>query len=103
MALSSAKLRSPWSSSKSVKMCCDVIEGVGPLRVARHQGALPRRQLAVDVLGEAIVLLLQAGDLFGDIHRRIVLHEAQFFDLRLEFGNRLFKIQERGFHQGSSD
>jgi hypothetical protein len=68
--------------------------------VAGDLGDLPGRQLGVDVLGELQALLVQPLDLFGDVDRRFVLHVAQFFDLRLEFSDRLFEFQEMSLAHG---
>ena len=69
-----------------------------PLGVAGDLCDLPGRQVGVDVLGELDTLLAEPVDLLGDVHRRIVLHEAQFLDLLLEFGDRLLEIEEVGIH-----
>src|SRR6202008_391752 len=45
-------------------------------------------------LGEAL-------DLVGDVHRRVVLHEAQLLDAGLELRNRLLELEEGGFHWGA--
>ena len=72
----------------------DVVQRVGPLRVARDLRHLPGRQAGVDVLGELLALLAQALDLVGDVDRRLVLHVAQLFDLGFEFGDRLLELEE---------
>ena len=61
----------------------DVVERVGPLRVARDLRDLPRGQLAVDLLRQLLALLVQPGDLVGDVDRGIFVHVAQLVDLRL--------------------
>ncbi len=68
--------------------------------MTRHLRDLPRAQLAVDVTREFVGLLLQAIDLFGDVHCRIVLDEAQLLDTRLQFGDGLLKVEESRFHVG---
>jgi hypothetical protein len=78
----------------------EIVECVRALRVARDLRHLPRRKARVDVLGEQQTLLAQAVDLFGDVDGRLVLHIAQFFDLRFELGDRLLEFQEVSFaHQ----
>jgi len=59
---------------------------------------LPRREVRVQIFGELLALLGQPLDLFRNIDGRIVLHEAQFFDLCFEFSDRLFEIQKGGLH-----
>ncbi|MNC85118.1 hypothetical protein D3C83_06970 [compost metagenome] len=76
----------------------DVVERVGPLRVARHQRDLPGGELAVDFLRQRLALLLQARDLLGDVHRGIVLDEAQLLDLRLQLGDRLLEFKKCRLH-----
>src|SRR3990167_3256625 len=75
----------------------DVVQRVRPLRMARDLRHLPGRQVRVDVLGELLALFVEAADLFGDVDRRFALHESQFFDLGLEFGDRLLEVEEMSF------
>ena len=75
-----------------------VIKGIRPLGMTRDEGDLPRRELAVDVLGQGLALDFQAADLFRDIHRRIVLDEAQLLDLGFQLGHRLFEFEKGRFH-----
>src|SRR5207249_4330394 len=75
----------------------DVVERVGPLRVARDLRHLPGREARIDVAGELQALLAEPVDLFGDVDRRLVLHVAQLFDLGLELGDRLLEIEEVAF------
>ena len=76
----------------------DVIEGVGPLRMACHLRDLPRRQLGVGVLDKGLALFLEPVDFVGDVDCRIILHKAKLFDLGFQLGDRLFKFQKSGFH-----
>ncbi len=76
-----------------------VVQRIGALGVAGDLRNLPRGQVGIDVFGQLLALAGQPRNLFGNIDSRIVLHEAQFFDLCLEFGNGLLKIQEGGFHK----
>ncbi|MNY31914.1 hypothetical protein D3C86_1660980 [compost metagenome] len=62
---------------------------------------LPRGQVGVNIFGQLLALAGQPRNLFGNIDSRVVLHKAQFFDFCLELGNRLFKIQEGGFHRNT--
>src|SRR3954467_10747087 len=64
----------------------------------RHLRNLPRRELAVDFLGERLAALGKALDLLRDVHRRIVLDEAQLLDAVLQLRHRLLEIQESCFH-----
>jgi hypothetical protein len=75
-----------------------VIERVRPLRMARDLRDLPGVELGVDVLGERLALLLQPSDLFGDVERGVVLHEAQLLDPRLQLGDGLLELQEARLH-----
>jgi hypothetical protein len=74
----------------------DVIEGIGPLRVAETceicQGVTWQ-------IWSVFRSFLQPRDLVGDIQRGIVLNKTQLLDLVLQFGNRLLKIQEGDFHK----
>ena len=80
----------------------DVVERVRPLRMARDLRDLPRRELAVDFLGELLAFFLQPRDLVGNVHRRVLVHVTQFLDLLLQFGDRLFEFEERLLHVGAS-
>ena len=75
-----------------------VVERVRALRMTGDLRNLPRRQVRVQIFGQLLALLGQPLDLFRNIDGRIVLHEAQFFDLRFEFSDRLFEIQKGGLH-----
>jgi len=75
-----------------------IVQRVRALGVPGHLGDLPGRELGVDVLLQSLALGLQAGDLLGNVHRRVVLDEAKLLDLLLQFGDRLFKVEEDGFH-----
>ena len=77
----------------------DVVERVGPLRVARDLRDLPRAEARVDVLGKLQALLAEPVDLLGDVDGRLVLHIAQFFDFGFEISNRLLEIKECFFSQ----
>jgi hypothetical protein len=68
--------------------------------VAGDLGDLPRREVAVDVLGELLALLAELLDLFGDVDRRFGLHVAQFFDLGFELRDGLLEIQKILLGQG---
>jgi hypothetical protein len=83
------------------KEIVDVVERVRPLRVTRDERDLPRGQLAVDVAGQCLALLLQARDFLGDVDRRIVLHEAQLLDLRFQLGDRLLEFEKCRFHDAA--
>src|SRR5690606_36467062 len=80
----------------------DVIEGVGPLRVPGQAGDLPAGQVAEDSLGERFALVLQAGDFIADVQRVVITNQAQFFDLGLQVGDRLFEIEEIRVHSHPS-
>ena len=75
-----------------------VVERVRALRMASDLRNLPRGEVRIEIFGELLALLRQPLDFFRNIDSGIVLNEAQFFDLRFEFGDRLFEIQKRGLH-----
>jgi len=77
----------------------DVVERVGTLRMPCDLGDLPRRQVAVDVLGELLALLAELIDFFRNVDRRFGLHITQFFDLGFEFSNGLLEVEEGSFRQ----
>ena len=79
-----------------------VVHGIRTLRVARDLRDLPWGQLGVDVLGQLLALLGQAVDLFGDVDGGIVLHEAQLFNLGIQLGDWLLKIEESCFSHCTS-
>jgi orotidine-5'-phosphate decarboxylase len=45
----------------------DVVQGIGPLRMPRDQGALPRRELGVDLFGQALVFGIETGNFLGNL------------------------------------
>ena len=75
----------------------DVIEAVGPLRMARHLRNLPSGQLGVDVFGERLAFLGQFVDFRGYVDGGIVLHVAKLLDFRFQFGDRLLEIEKIEF------
>ena len=79
----------------------NIVESVGTLRVARNLRNLRGREFAENGFGQIAAFFLQTGDFVGNIDRRIVLYQAQFFDFFCQFGNRLFKVEKNGFHYGS--
>ncbi len=79
-----------------------IIKGVRPLRMTSNLRHLPRCELAVNVFGELLTLLMQLVDLFADIDCRVFLHEAQLFDFGFQFSDRLLKAEKGGFAHASS-
>jgi hypothetical protein len=77
------------------------IKRIRPLRMTRHLGDLPGRELRVYILGQRLALRFQSRNLFRYVDCGIVLNEAQFLDLCLKFGDLLFKIEKSGFHRSS--
>ena len=75
------------------KNVTDIIQRIGPLRVARHLGNLPAAQVAENALGQGLALLLQPSDFFGDVQRVVTADQTQLFDLGLQVRNWLFKLQ----------
>ena len=45
------------------------------------------------------LFFVQPRDLVGDVDRRILVHEAQLVDLRLQLGDRLLEIEEGLLHR----
>jgi len=70
----------------------DEIDQMRALRMPRHQGLLPRRQIGVEIAQRLRGLVLDPRNLFPDVAagRR---QRAQFIDLGIEFGNGLFEIE----------
>ncbi len=77
----------------------DVVEGIGTLGMARELGDLPTGQIAEDVFGERLALVLQTRDFVADVQRIVVAHQAQLFDLGLQVGDRLFEIKKVRVHR----
>ena len=72
----------------------DIVEAMGPLGMAGDLRLLPRRELGIEVLERLRRLGLQAGDLLADCGRAVAgLQRAQFLELGLELGHRLFEIE----------
>ncbi len=59
---------------------------------------LPRIQLRENSLGQRLALALETCDFLVDVDLGIITNVAQLFDLRLELGDRLLKIQELHIH-----
>jgi len=80
----------------------NIVEAMGPLRMARHLGLLPGRQPAVEFLQRLRGLAFDAIDLFADCYGiAICLERAQFLDLGLQLGHRFFEIQIATHHAGN--
>ena len=62
--------------------------------MTRNLRHLPGRELGVDVLGQLLAFPGKPFDFFGYINCGVVLHEAQFFDLGLQFRDRLLEIEK---------
>ena len=82
------------------KQRANVVQRVRTVGVARNASDLPRRELGVDVFGELFAFFAELLDFVADIHRRLVLHIAQFLDFFIKFGNRLLKIEKVFFAHG---
>ena len=80
----------------------DVVEGVGALRMAGHQDALPRGEIRVNVAPGQLDLLFDGRELGG--HVDIVLQRllVKGFELFLEFAERFLEFEEVGgsLHKG---
>src|ERR1700733_8006837 len=70
----------------------DEIGEMRPLRMARHQRLLPRRQIGVEITQRLRSLFLDPRDLLADVAARCRKH-AQFVDLGIEFGDGFFEIE----------
>jgi hypothetical protein len=75
-----------------------VVEGVGSLRVARELRDLPGRECLEDFRGAKFQLLAQLADLFFDVERAAMAGMAKLLDLRFQFGDGLFEIEEVRVH-----
>ena len=94
MAGSSPNLRSPASGMKLLDQAGDGIQAMRPLRMARDLRLLPGREIGIELLERQRRLDLEPVDLIADGDRAAGLgHGAQFFDLGLQFGHRLFEIE----------
>ena len=72
----------------------DVVEAMRPLRMARHLGFLPRRQLGVEVPERQRRLGFEPADVLGDGDGvAALLHRAQLLDLGFQLGHRFFEIE----------
>ena len=81
----------------------DVVERVGPLRVASELGDLPRGQVREDAARQRLALVAKARDLLADVELGVLADELERIDARLELGDRLFKLQEFQIHSHSGD
>ncbi len=72
----------------------DVVEAVRSLRMTRDLRLLPRRQAPIERLQRLCGARLEAFDLLADRHRiALGAERAQFLDLGLEVGHRLFEVE----------
>ena len=76
----------------------DVVERIGPARMARELRDLPGRQRREDGGGELPALLLQARDLLGDVDLGVGGDMPELLDLRLQFGDGLLEFQKTDGH-----
>src|SRR5256885_16017498 len=76
----------------------DVIERVGPVRVARELRDLPGCEIGEDAHRELPALRLQPADLVLDVDFGFRGHVPELLDLRFELGDRLFEVEERDGH-----
>ncbi len=72
----------------------EIVGCIGPVRVTGDLGLLPGRQLGVGLGQKPLDLRLELPDLVGDIEFSVTGQMTKLLDLTLEFGNRLFEIQE---------
>ena len=72
----------------------DVIQGAGPLGMARHLNLLGRAQRFKNFGAPAGGQGFQLEQLLAHIHLRIARKLADLLDLLLELNNRLFKLEQ---------
>jgi hypothetical protein len=83
------------------KQAIHVVEHRRPLRVARHEHALPRREPLVDLRPHRLDPLVQPVD--GPLARGRLRHQRQRLDLLQEHGDRFFEFERIRRHgQGRS-
>src|SRR6185312_10547439 len=70
----------------------------GPRRVAGKLGGLPGIEVAEDVRRFYLHLLPQARHFLVDVERLAIAGVAKLLDLRIQFGDGLFEIEEVGVH-----
>src|SRR6184192_4328403 len=71
----------------------EIVERVGPLRVARHLHALHRRQVLVDLGPQLGELFLERGELLRDVHGGLASHALHLPDLALQLEQRPLEVQ----------
>ena len=72
----------------------DGVQAMRPLRMARDLRLLPGREIGIEFLEREGGLHLEPADLVADGDRAAGLgHGAQFLDLGLQFGHRLFEVE----------
>ncbi len=73
----------------------DVVEGVGPLGMARDLDALPAREPAVDRRPERLDPRLERRDLVREVDRTVFgLEPPKLGELGFEVGEGLFKVEQ---------
>ena len=77
-----------------------IVASVGTLRMAGQLCDLPGRQVREDVLNQCPPPTLQALDLGVEIQVALRPHMAEFADLCVQFGNRLFEVEKIRVHGG---
>ncbi len=75
-----------------------VVERVRPCRMARKLRDLPWRQVLEDVRRLALELVLELADFVVDIECLAMTGGAQLLDLRVQFGDGLFEVEEIRIH-----
>ena len=77
----------------------DVIQRRGPLRMAGQLHPLPRRQVRENFLPQAVRLLLQRGDLRGQINAPLVDEGLQLFDAIFQLNEGPLPLEHAVGHQ----
>ena len=69
--------------------------------MARELRDLPRREVAEDLGGLGLELVLERRDLVLDVERLAMAGQPKLLDLCIQFGNRLFEIEEVRVHSAT--
>ncbi len=88
-----AKLPVAVHFSPVLEQAGDEVEGIGPLRMTRHQGLLPRREIGVNLIGDFDKLVVKLRDPAG-----VTLRRGGFLDLAPELEDGLFELRRVAVH-----
>src|SRR5713226_2212105 len=89
-----AEFAIPGEGDEIIDQGSNIVETMGPIRVAGHLGLLPRGELGIELFECLRRFGFQPGDFLADSGCAVAcLKRAQLVDLGLDFGHRLFKIE----------